>query len=345
MITLGIESSCDETGLALYCSENGLLAHTLFSQIDLHNLYGGVVPELASRDHVKRLVPLTRQVCADAGLSVKDVNNVAYTRGPGLAGALLTGAMMARSLAWSLERPALGVHHLEGHLLAPMLEDSPPEFPFLCLLVSGGHTQLLKVDCLGSYHLLGDTIDDAAGEAFDKTAKMLGLGYPGGAALSLLAQNGSASQVSLPRPMLNRPNLDFSFSGLKTAAVTCVKRFKAKAHTNDDYQHFRCNLAASFELAVVEVLLGKSRKALQQSGLSRLVISGGVSANQTLRSEAAKLSSEGIEVHYPSLEFCTDNGAMIALAGSKRLLMGEQDDLAVQVRPRWPLEELNKASG
>ncbi|MFK8082074.1 MAG: tRNA (adenosine(37)-N6)-threonylcarbamoyltransferase complex transferase subunit TsaD [Granulosicoccus sp.] len=339
MITLGIESSCDETGLALYCSEQGLLAHTLFSQVDLHALYGGVVPELASRDHVKRLVPLTREVCAMADLHLGDINNVAYTRGPGLAGALLTGAMMARSLAWSLGVPALGVHHLEGHLLAPMLDDCPPEFPLVCLLVSGGHTQLIDVRGLGDYVLMGETIDDAAGEAFDKTAKMMGLGYPGGAALSKLAQSGEASAVTLPRPMLNRPTLDFSFSGLKTAAIT---RWKAFSGTDEERQGFRADLAASFELAVVDVLLGKSLKALRQSGYSRLVISGGVSANRTLREAADALQSEGeLTVFYPRLEFCTDNGAMIALAGSRRLIAGQSDDLAVNVKPRWPLEELS----
>lgn len=342
MITLGVESSCDETGLALYCSERGLLAHTLFSQIDLHALYGGVVPELASRDHVKRLVPLTREVCASAGLELSQITHVAYTRGPGLAGALLTGAMMARSLAWSLGVPALGVHHLEGHLLAPMLEDNPPEFPFVCLLVSGGHTQLIDVRGLGDYTLMGETIDDAAGEAFDKTAKMMGLGYPGGAALSMLAQSGNADVVSLPRPMLNRPNLDFSFSGLKTAAIT---RWKAFDGNEAERQVFMADLAASFERAVVDVLLGKSARALQQSGHTRLVISGGVSANQTLRACADALQEKGrFTVFYPRLEFCTDNGAMIALAGASRLMRGEADDLSVNVKPRWPLEELSSGA-
>lgn len=340
MITLGIESSCDETGLALYCSDEGLLAHALFSQVDLHDLYGGVVPELASRDHVKRLVPLTREVCNQAGISLSEISNVAYTKGPGLAGALLTGAMMARSLAWSLGVPALGVHHLEGHLLAPMLEDAPPAFPLVCLLVSGGHTQLIQVNALGNYQLMGESIDDAAGEAFDKTAKMLGLGYPGGAALSRLAESGDASNVSLPRPMLDRPNLDFSFSGLKTAAIT---RWKAFDGTDSERQLFMADLAASFELAVVDVLIGKSVKALDKSGLSTLVISGGVSANSTLRKAADDLQSDGgTSVFYPRLEFCTDNGAMIALAGSRRLVQGESDGLAVKVMPRWPLHDLVK---
>lgn len=338
MITLGIESSCDETGLALYCSDNGLLAHALFSQVDLHALYGGVVPELASRDHVKRLVPLTRQVCSMAGVSLAKIDYVAYTRGPGLAGALLTGSLMARSLAWVLKIPALGVHHLEGHLLAPMLEESPPGFPFLCLLVSGGHTQIIDVRAHGDYVLMGESIDDAAGEAFDKTAKMLGLGYPGGAALSELARAGRAEEISLPRPMMNRPGLDFSFSGLKTAAIT---RWKAFEGSEEERSTFKANLAASFELAVVEVLLGKSRRALEQTGYERLVISGGVSANRTLRLAADALeASAGISVFYPQLAFCTDNGAMIALAGSKRLVRGEADDLSVSVKPRWPLETL-----
>ena len=335
MITLGIESSCDETGLALYCSENGLLAHTIFSQVDLHALYGGVVPELASRDHIKRLVPLAQEVCVKAGVTLSQVDNLAYTRGPGLAGALLAGAMMARSLAWALNVPALGVHHLEGHLLAPMLEPDPPAFPFVCLLVSGGHTQLFRVDELGCYALLGESIDDAAGEAFDKTAKMIGLGYPGGAALSRLAEQGNANNVALPRPMLDRPNLDFSFSGLKTAAIT---RWKAFDGTPQQRERFKADLAASFELAVVDVLMGKSEKALQQTGLKSLVVSGGVSANRTLRARAQDLQKRGVaSVSYPRLEFCTDNGAMIALAGSLRLRRNEADDLSVAVMPRWPL--------
>lgn len=344
MITLGIESSCDETGLALYCTERGLLSHALFSQIDQHALYGGVVPELASRDHVRRLVPLTKQVCLEAGISLDDIDGVAYTAGPGLAGALLTGAMMARGLAWALQRPALGVHHLEGHVLAPMLETHAPEFPFLCLLVSGGHTQLIHVRAAGDYHLLGESIDDAAGEAFDKTAKMLGLSYPGGPALSTLAESGDRTAVPLPRPMMDRPDLDFSFSGLKTAAITRYKSFKAgEPNTGEPLAQFRADLAAGFEQAVVDVLIGKSRRALQQAGLTRLVISGGVSANHRLRQAADELKADGIEVYYPRLEFCTDNGAMIALAGAMRLQRGEANSLAVSVRPRWPLEELNVA--
>ncbi len=341
MITLGIESSCDETGLALYCTERGLLSHALFSQVDLHALYGGVVPELASRDHVRRLVPLTRQVCQEAGIQLADIEGVAYTAGPGLAGALLTGAMMARGLAWALQCPALGVHHLEGHVLAPMLEPEAPRFPFICLLVSGGHTQLIHVQAPGDYRLLGESIDDAAGEAFDKTAKMLGLSYPGGPALSKLAESGDRTAVPLPRPMMDRPDLDFSFSGLKTAAITRYKAFTGKAEVDDEQlAQFKADLAAGFEQAVVDVLIGKSQRALRQTGLSRLVISGGVSANRQLRQAADALVADGVQVYYPRLEFCTDNGAMIALAGASRLLRGESSDLAVSVKPRWPLESL-----
>ena len=340
MITLGIESSCDETGVALYCSRRGLLAHTLFSQVDLHALYGGVVPELASRDHVRRLVPLTREVCERADISLSDIDGVAYTAGPGLAGALLTGAMMARGLAWALQRPAVGVHHLEGHVLAPMLEPAAPAFPFVCLLVSGGHTQLIRAESVGHYELLGESIDDAAGEAFDKTAKMLGLSYPGGPELSRLAERGDAASVILPRPMMDRANLDFSFSGLKTAAITRYKAFADGSDATDKgaYEQFRADLAASFEQAVVDVLIGKSRRALVQTGLTTLVVSGGVSANRQLRLAADELVADGMQVFYPRLEFCTDNGAMIALAGSRRLESGESEDLSVSVRPRWPLQ-------
>ena len=341
MIVLGIESSCDETGLALYCTERGLLAHRLFSQIDLHALYGGVVPELASRDHVKRLVPLTRDVMTAAGIDKHAIDAVAYTAGPGLAGALLTGAMMARSLAWSLECPALAVHHMEGHLLSPMLESDPPSFPFVCLLVSGGHTQLVDVRGLGDYQLLGDSIDDAAGEAFDKTAKMMGLPYPGGVALAALALDGDESVIKLPRPMLDRPGLDFSFSGLKTAAITRYKAGMSNLVADEEIVQFRANLAASFEAAVVDVLVAKSARALDQTGHTRLVISGGVSANTRLRQAMDALGRErGNKVYYPALEFCTDNGAMIALAGARRLVQGQASGLDVTVRPRWPIEEI-----
>lgn len=329
-IVLGFETSCDETGLAL-CSAGGkLLAHALHSQIDLHALYGGVVPELASRDHVRRMLPLLRTVLADADLCRDDIDAVAFTAGPGLAGALLTGAICARSLAFGLGVPALGVHHMEGHLLAPMLEPDPPAFPFVCLLVSGGHTQLVRVDGVGRYRLLGESIDDAAGEAFDKTAKMLGLPYPGGAALSRLAESGDATAVPMPRPMLDRPDLDFSFSGLKTAAIT---RHRAGAPAAD--------LAAGFEAAVVDVLVEKSARALELTGFERLVVSGGVSANARLRQAVdALLAQRGGRAWYPRLEFCTDNGAMIAYTGALRLAAGEHDPLAVAIRPRWPLESL-----
>ena len=366
MIVLGIESSCDETGLALYEIAGGgegpegvgagadgrpgrLLAHALHSQVDLHALYGGVVPELASRDHVRRLVPLLRAVLADAGLARTDVDGVAYTAGPGLSGALLTGAVMARSLAFGLDRPALGVHHMEGHLLSPMLEPDPPPFPFVCLLVSGGHTQLVRVDGLGRYRVLGESIDDAAGEAFDKTAKMLGLPYPGGAALSALARDGDPAAIPLPRPMLDRPGLDFSFSGLKTAAVV---RVRAGAGGRDGSSGssgvgaavgpgFAADLAAGFEAAVADVLATKCARALDATGLDRLVVSGGVSANARLRGAIDGLvAARGARAWYPRLEFCTDNGAMIALAGALRLAAGERDGLEVRVRPRWPLEEL-----
>ena len=341
MIVLGIESSCDETGLALYCTERGLLAHRLFSQIDLHALYGGVVPELASRDHVKRLVPLTREVLDAANIDRQAIDAVAYTAGPGLAGALLTGALMARSLAWSLGCPALAVHHMEGHLLSPMLEPDPPSFPFVCLLVSGGHTQLVNVQGLGDYHLLGDSIDDAAGEAFDKTAKMMGLPYPGGVALAALALDGDDSVIPLPRPMLDRPGLDFSFSGLKTAAITRYKAGMGDLASEADKTKFKANLAACFEAAAVDVLIAKSARALDQTGHTRLVISGGVSANTRLRQAMDDLGMQrGMQVYYPALEFCTDNGAMIALAGARRLAQGQSSGLDVTVRPRWPIEEI-----
>ncbi len=354
MIVLGCETSCDETGLALYCSERGLLAHRLFSQIDLHALYGGVVPELASRDHIKRLLPLTREVLEAANIEKSDIDAIAYTAGPGLAGALLTGAMMARSLAWALDCPALAVHHMEGHLLSPMLDADPPDYPFVCLLVSGGHTQLVDVRGHGDYHLLGESIDDAAGEAFDKTAKMMGLPYPGGAALSSLALQGDPARVALPRPMLDRPGLDFSFSGLKTAAITRYKAHADSLRANSaessgdsaggkphvpSEDPFLADLAASFEAAVVDVLVNKSERALKASGHSRLVISGGVSANRHLRSAMDELGRRGqYQVFYPSLEFCTDNGAMIALAGAERLRRGQFTDLDVTVRPRWPID-------
>ena len=345
MIVLGIESSCDETGLALHSAGRGLLAHALHSQADLHALYGGVVPELASRDHVRRLVPLARAVLADAGLDRSDVGGVAYTAGPGLAGALLTGAVMGRALAFGLGVPALGVHHMEGHLLSPLLEPDPPGFPFACLLVSGGHTQLVRVDGVGRYRILGESVDDAAGEAFDKTAKALGLPYPGGAALSALAREGDPEAVSLPRPMLDRPGLDFSFSGLKTAAIVRLREHLGARAGGDGAAAidpgFAADLAAGFEAAAVEVLATKCARALDATGLDSLVISGGVSANARLRAAVdALMGDRGGRAWYPRLEFCTDNGAMIALVGSLRLGAGERDPAEVTVRPRWDLESL-----
>ncbi|HYH43720.1 MAG TPA: tRNA (adenosine(37)-N6)-threonylcarbamoyltransferase complex transferase subunit TsaD [Burkholderiales bacterium] len=335
MVVLGIETSCDETGVALYDTGRGLLAHALHTQAAMHADYGGVVPELASRDHIRRLLPLTRQILGEAGLAVSDIGAVAYTEGPGLAGALLVGASAAHGLAYALGVPAIGLHHLEGHLLSPLLADPAPDFPFVALLVSGGHTQLMRVDGVGDYTLLGETLDDAAGEAFDKSAKLLGLGYPGGPAISRLAEQGRAGRYKLPRPMLTSPGLDFSFSGLKTAVLTT-----ARAQPLDDAD--RADLAAEVEAAIVEVLVAKSLAALAQTGLTRLVVAGGVGANRLLRKElTARALARGWEVYYPDLEFCTDNGAMIAYAGAQRLARRETDDvLSFSVRPRWDLAEL-----
>ncbi len=330
---LGVETSCDETGLAICTTDGRLLAHAVHSQIDVHALYGGVVPEIASRDHVLRLVPLVRKVLAQADLSVDQLAGVAYTAGPGLAGALLTGAAFARSYALGLGKPAVEVHHMEGHLLSPLLEPDVPQFPFVCLLVSGGHTQLVAVRGLGEYEVLGSSLDDAAGEAFDKTAKMLGLPYPGGAALSALAEQGDASVIDLPRPLLDRAGLDFSFSGLKTAAIT---RYKSLG------DGCRADLAASFEAAVIDVLVARSLRALRECGLQRLVVAGGVSANRRLRDRLEReTAAVDARVWYPRLEFCTDNGAMIALAGALRLAGGERTTMAIRARPRWPLTELS----
>jgi N6-L-threonylcarbamoyladenine synthase len=335
MRVLGIESSCDETGLAVYDSERGLLADAVYSQVALHAEYGGVVPELASRDHVRKVLPLLRQVLGDAGLAPHQLAGVAYTAGPGLVGALLVGALVARGLAWGLGVPALAVHHMEGHLLAPLLEPDPPRFPFLALLVSGGHTQLVEVAGLGRYRLLGDTRDDAVGEAFDKTAKLLGLGYPGGPALAKLAAHGRPGVFRFPRPMTDRPGLEFSFSGLKTHALTTLR----EADTGNP--QVRADIARAFEDAVVETLAIKCRRALTASGLSTLVIAGGVGANQALRARLAALAeTEGVRVCFPRLAFCTDNGAMIAHAGALRLAAGEPGSTLPGVRPRWPLEEL-----
>src|SRR5512143_240739 len=313
LITLGIESSCDETGIALYHTEQGLLAHTLHSQIALHNEYGGVVPELASRDHVRYVLPLIRSVMQKADCSIDDIDAIAYTQGPGLSSALLVGASVACALAYTLNVPTIGVHHLEGHLLSPLLSDPAPNFPFIALLVSGGHTQLMRVDGIGRYALLGESVDDAAGEAFDKSAKLLGLDYPGGALLSKLAQRGTPGRFKLPRPMLHSGDLDFSFSGLKTAVLTLVQQ-------NGTNEQTRADIAHATQDAIVDVLVHKALTALGQTGLDQLVVAGGVGANQLLRSRLNKeIGKRGGRVFYPDLEFCTDNGAMIAFAGAMRL--------------------------
>lgn len=343
MIIIGFESSCDETGVALVCTERGLLAHTLHSQIDMHQEYGGVVPELASRDHIRRIIPLTRQVLQQAGLSIEDIGAVAYTAGPGLAGALLVGASVAQSFAWSRQLPAIPIHHLEGHLLSPLLAQPRPEFPFVALLVSGGHTQLMQVDGVGRYALLGETLDDAAGEAFDKSAKLMGLGYPGGPALSRRAENGDASLHELPRPMLHSGDLDFSFSGLKTAVLTRVRALEAEHGALSD-THL-ADLAAATEAAIVDVLAAKALKAVKQSGVRRLVVAGGVGANRHLRGQlTAAMQRQGGEVFFPPLEFCTDNGAMIAFAAAERVKAGLVDlsdsSHAFTIRPRWGLEDV-----
>ena len=342
-LVLGIESSCDETGVALVRTRaHGvpeLLAHALHSQVAMHADYGGVVPELASRDHIRRVIPLANQVLAQSGQALAAIDIVAFTRGPGLAGALLVGAGVACALGAALGRPVLGVHHLEGHLLSPFLSGDPPEFPFVALLVSGGHTQLMRVDGVGRYQLLGETIDDAAGEAFDKSAKLLGLGYPGGPALARLAEFGDATAFALPRPLLHSGDLDFSFAGLKTAVLTQARKLE---HQPCELQ--RADLAASTQAAIVEVLVKKSLKALAQTGLRRLVVAGGVGANQLLREQLdTACAARGVRVHYPELHLCTDNGAMIALAAAMRLQSGQAQagrDYAFDVRPRWDLAEV-----
>ena len=337
MRVLGIETSCDETGIAIYDDEKGLLANQLYSQVKLHADYGGVVPELASRDHVRKTVPLIQAALKEAGLTAKDIDAVAYTAGPGLVGALLVGATVGRSLAFAWNVPAIPVHHMEGHLLAPMLEDNPPQYPFVALLVSGGHTQLISVTGIGQYELLGESIDDAAGEAFDKTAKLLGLDYPGGPMLSKMASQGTEGRFVFPRPMTDRPGLDFSFSGLKTFAANTIR-------SNDNDDQTRADIARAFEDAVVDTLMIKCRRALDQTGFKRLVMAGGVSANRTLRAKLAEMMKKrGGEVFYARPEFCTDNGAMIAYAGMVRLHSGAKAELGVTVRPRWPLAELPAA--
>ena len=343
MKVLGIESSCDETGVALVETADAgvpiLRAHALHSQVQLHEAYGGVVPELASRDHIRRVLPLTAQVLEQAGCTLRDLDVVAYTRGPGLAGALLVGAGVACALAAALGLPTLGVHHLEGHLLSPFLSADPPAFPFVALLVSGGHTQLMRVQGVGEYELLGETIDDAAGEAFDKSAKLLGLGYPGGPALAELAAHGDPAAYALPRPLLHSGDLDFSFAGLKTAVLTQVRRLGDAPNETQ-----RANLAASTQAAIVEVLVKKSLAALKATGLARLVVSGGVGANRELRRQLdAACTRRRVRVHYPELALCTDNGAMIALAAAMRLQAGRSravPDYGFAVRPRWPLQDI-----
>jgi len=338
MIVLGIESSCDETGIALFDSEAGLLAHTLHSQVELHAEYGGVVPELASRDHIRYLVPLLEQVLQQAGIEKSAVDGIAYTAGPGLIGALMSGASVGRSLAWALEIPAVEVHHMEGHLLAPMLEEAHPGFPFVALLVSGGHTLLANVKGIGQYHLLGQSLDDAAGEAFDKTAKLMGLGYPGGPALAAMAEQGEHGRYKFPRPMIDRPGLDFSFSGLKTFALNTMQ---SAAREGELTQQTKADISLAFEEAVVDTLKIKCRRALDLQQCNTLVIAGGVGANKRLRCELADMIEQrGGKLYYPRIEFCTDNGAMIAQAGCFRLMAGETQPLKIDARARWSMQDL-----
>jgi len=334
MLVLGIETSCDETGVAFYDSERGLLGHSLYSQVAMHAEYGGVVPELASRDHVRKLLPLIDEALARSGVSKGDIGGVAYTAGPGLIGALLVGASVGRSLAWTWGVPAVAVHHMEGHLLAPMLEENPPMLPFVALLVSGGHTMLVQVDGIGRYTILGESLDDAAGEAFDKTAKMLGLGYPGGPVLARIAEQGEVGRYRFPRPMTDRPGLDFSFSGLKTFTLNTW-------HESGQSEQDRADIAYAFQEAVVDTLAIKCKRALKQTGLKRLVVAGGVSANKGLRERLSKMGQDlRAEVFYPRPEFCTDNGAMIAYAGHLRLQAGQHEALSFTATPRWPLEQV-----
>ncbi|MFZ7240912.1 tRNA (adenosine(37)-N6)-threonylcarbamoyltransferase complex transferase subunit TsaD [Avibacterium avium] len=341
MRILGIETSCDETGVAIYDENDGLIANQLYTQIALHADYGGVVPELASRDHIRKTAPLIQAALQEANLSAQDIDGIAYTCGPGLVGALLVGSTIARSLAYAWNVPAIGVHHMEGHLLAPMLEENAPHFPFVALLVSGGHTQLVRVDSVGQYEMLGESIDDAAGEAFDKTAKLLGLDYPGGAALARLAEKGTPNRFTFPRPMTDRPGLDFSFSGLKTFAANTINQAIKEEGTLTEQT--KADIAYAFQQAVVETLVIKCRRALQETGFKRLVIAGGVSANQQLRQALSELMAQlGGEVFYPQPQFCTDNGAMIAYTGFLRLKHGEHSPLEIEVKPRWAMTELSK---
>jgi N6-L-threonylcarbamoyladenine synthase len=345
LLVLGIESSCDETGVALVQVQDSgvpaLLSHALYSQVEMHQAYGGVVPELASRDHIRRVLPLAQSVLNDAQRKLSEVDVVAYTRGPGLAGALLVGAGIACALGAALGKPVLGVHHLEGHLLSPFMSADPPQFPFVALLVSGGHTQLMRVDGVGRYEILGETIDDAAGEAFDKSAKLMGLGYPGGPALSRLAEQGDGAAFKLPRPLLHSGNLDFSFAGLKTAVLTQARKL------GDELEARKADLAASTQAAIVEVLVKKSLAALEATGLQRLVVAGGVGANRLLREQLNALCAKrGVRVHYPELHLCTDNGAMIAMAAAMRLQAGMQEASTAytfEVKPRWPLDAISQS--
>ena len=344
MRVLGIETSCDETGVALFDTERGLVADALYSQIAMHAAYGGVVPELASRDHTRRLLPLIQQVLDEAGLSRGELDAIAYTAGPGLVGALMVGAATAHGLARALGIPVLGVHHMEGHLLAPMLEEERPDFPFVALLVSGGHTQLVEVRGLGCYTLLGESVDDAAGEAFDKAAKMLGLDYPGGPLVARLAESGDATRFRFPRPMTDRPGLDFSFSGLKTHTLTAIRQLEASGALDDQA---RADVARAFEEAVADTLVIKCRRALDQTGLKRLVVAGGVSANVRLRERLEhECAKRDARAYYPRGRFCTDNGAMIAYVGAQRLLAGEHDEIGVmKAVPRWPMDTLEAPAG
>jgi N6-L-threonylcarbamoyladenine synthase len=338
MLVMGIESSCDETGIALYDTKKGLIAETLYTQMALHAEYGGVVPELASRDHVRKLVPLIQETLQQADVAPNQIEGITYTKGPGLMGALLAGSAVARSLAFAWDVPALGVHHMEGHLLAPMLEENPPTFPFVCLLISGGHTMIIKVEGIGRYEILGDTLDDAVGEAFDKTAKMLGLGYPGGPKVSALAEKGRSDRYRFPRPMVDRPGLDMSFSGLKTFTLNTWLAAQAEG---DESEQTQADICRAFEQAVAETLKIKCKRALDLTGYDTLVVSGGVSANREIRQQLTHLMEQRQgKAFYPRPEFCTDNGAMIAYAGAQRLAAGQQDDLNFAANPRWSLTEL-----
>ena len=341
MRVLGIETSCDETGVAIYDDQQGLLAERLYSQISLHIDYGGVVPELASRDHVLKLLPLIDEILQEANCEPGSIDGIAYTSGPGLVGALMVGAATAQSLAYVWKKPAIGIHHMEGHLLAPMLEENAPAFPLVALLVSGGHTQLVHVKAIGEYELLGESLDDAAGEAFDKTAKMMGLSYPGGPAVAQCAETGDDQRFDFPRPMVNRPGLDFSFSGLKTFTLNTVEECGPDMTAQD-----KADIAACFQRAVVETLTIKCKRALQQTGCHRLLIAGGVSANKALRAHLGKMvKKERAELFYARPQLCTDNGAMIAYAGCQRLKAGQSSDFTIHVKPRWPLTELTSLTG